>query len=134
LLLIEPDFVLIVVLYWCIYQPRMLGIGFAWLIGLLMDVAHANIFGQYPMAYAAAVFLAIIFQRRILRFTGWQQALHIFILLLCSQLVIIAIRLFSGAAVNWWFLFGSVTGALLWPLISTGLQLWQRRKITQGRL
>lgn len=130
LLLIRPDFVLLCVLYWAIYQPRLMGIGVAWMIGLLMDIAHAGIFGQYPMAYAAAVFLAIILQRRILRFIGWQQAIHIFVLLLSSQLVVIAIQLFSGAYfVGWGYFVGSILGALLWPVICASLQLWQRRRV-----
>mgnify|MGYP003347085278 CR=1 FL=1 len=41
-LYIKPDFVALVVLYWCIQQPRKVGFMSAWLLGILMDVAFDN--------------------------------------------------------------------------------------------
>ena len=47
---LKPDFVALVVLYWCIEQPRRLGFVAAWLLGLFMDVADGTLFGQHALA------------------------------------------------------------------------------------
>src|SRR5262249_2300947 len=48
---IKPDFVALVVLYWCIETPRRIGFLAAWLLGLTMDVADGTLFGQHALAY-----------------------------------------------------------------------------------
>src|SRR5262245_5790058 len=48
----RPDFLALVLLYWCIQEPRYVGVGIAWAVGLLMDVADATVFGQHALAYA----------------------------------------------------------------------------------
>src|SRR5215468_3168534 len=33
-----PDFVALVLVFWCVRQPRLVGLGAGWLLGLLIDV------------------------------------------------------------------------------------------------
>ena len=47
---IRPDFVALVVLYWCIEQPRKIGFLAPWLLGLFMDIADGSLFGQHALA------------------------------------------------------------------------------------
>ena len=42
-LLLRPDFLALVILYWCIQEPRLIGVGIAWCVGLVMDVADATL-------------------------------------------------------------------------------------------
>ena len=49
---LRPDFLMLVILYWCIQEPRYMGVGVAWMLGLVMDVADATVFGQHALAYA----------------------------------------------------------------------------------
>ncbi|HET7032017.1 MAG TPA: rod shape-determining protein MreD, partial [Casimicrobiaceae bacterium] len=35
-LVLKPDFVALLLLYWCIQEPRYVGVGIAWWTGLLM--------------------------------------------------------------------------------------------------
>ena len=126
-LMLRPDFLALVLLYWCIQAPRYVGVGIAWFMGLLMDVGDATIFGQHALAYAFLAYAAEYFRRRVLRFPLWQQALQVaFLLLLCAALVLL-VRVVGGAPLPPWTYFGaSLTGALLWPLASVLLQLPQR--------
>ena len=41
-LALQPDFLALVILYWCIQEPRYVGVGVAWMLGLVMDVADAD--------------------------------------------------------------------------------------------
>jgi len=45
-LAVRPDFLALVLLYWCIREPRLISVGIAWCLGLLMDVADATVLGQ----------------------------------------------------------------------------------------
>jgi len=53
-LTLRPDFVAVVMLYWCTHKPQRLGIGLAWAIGILSDVNDASLFGQHALSYTVA--------------------------------------------------------------------------------
>lgn len=126
-LAIRPDFFALVLLYWAIHQPRWIGIGVAWACGLLTDVVEANLFGQHALAYAILGFAASYFHRRVLRFPLWQQALHVLGLLIVAQMVVLVLRLMSGATVpTAAMVLSSVSSALIWPIVSALLQ-WPQR-------
>jgi rod shape-determining protein MreD len=126
-LAIRPDFFALVLLYWAIHQPRWIGVGAAWACGLLTDVVEANLFGQHALAYAILGFAAEYFHRRVLRFPLWQQSLHVLGLLLIVQLVVLVLRLMSGASPpSLTLLLTSLSSVLLWPLLSAFLQ-WPQR-------
>jgi rod shape-determining protein MreD len=126
-LALRPDFFALVLLYWAIHQPRWIGIGVAWACGLLTDVVEANLFGQHALAFAILGFAASYFHRRVLRFPLWQQALHVLGLLLVAQLVVLVLRLMSGATVpTAAVMLSCVSSALIWPVVSALLQ-WPQR-------
>ena len=123
----RPDFLAIVLLYWCIQEPRFVGVGTAWMVGLVMDVGDATIFGQHALAYAMLAYSAEFFRRRVLRFPLWQQAVQVAVLLVFCALLVLLVRFVGGAALpKWSYLLSPLVGALLWPLASVLLQTPQR--------
>jgi len=125
--MLKPDFLALVILYWCIQEPRMMGVGFAWFAGLFMDVADATLFGQHALAYAVLAYAAEYFRRRVLRFTLWQQAAQVGVLLLFCAALMLLVRVVGGAPLPRWTYFVSpLVGALVWPLLSVLLQRPQR--------
>jgi rod shape-determining protein MreD len=126
-LLLRPDFVALTLIFWSIREPHRMGIGVAWLAGLMMDVADGVLFGQNALAYSLAVFIAIVLHRRILMFTPWQQTFYALLLLFLLQTMTLLIRLSTGAQfIGMGYFAASVTGALLWPLLTLVLQLPQK--------
>lgn len=127
--LLWPDLVAMVLLYWIIHYPRRVGLGTAWFLGLLMDIADGVLFGQHALAYVVAGYGAWLLHRRLQAFNLWQQALYVFGLLLMLQLTMLVVRLAFGAAFPGLLYFvGSLVGAVLWPLLPLLLQLPQRRQ------
>lgn len=126
-LMLRPDFLAVVLLYWCIQAPRFVSVGIAWFMGLLMDVGDATILGQHALAYAFLAYAAEYLRRRVLRFPLWQQALQVAVLLgFCAALVLL-VRVVGGAPLPSWTHFaGALTGAALWPITSLLLQMPQR--------
>ncbi len=125
---LKPDFLALVLLYWCIQEPRYVGVGTAWFLGLLMDVGDATLFGQHALAYAVLAYGAEYFRRRVLRFTSlWQQAAQVAVLLLLCAGLVLLIRYVGGAALpRWTYVAPPLVGALLWPAVSIVLQ-WPQR-------
>jgi rod shape-determining protein MreD len=125
--MLKPDFLALVILYWSIQEPRLMGVAIAWFAGLFMDVADATLFGQHALAYAFLAYAAEYFRRRVLRFTLWHQAAQVAALLvLCAGLVLL-VRVVGGAPLpRWTYFVPSLVGALVWPILSVVLQRPQR--------
>jgi len=123
-----PDLVAVVLLFWSIHQPRKMGIGIAWAVGLVMDAANSVLFGQHALAYAALAYAGQVLHRRIQRFGLLQQAVQVFVLLIGSQLLMLVTRMIAGGTYPGFSYFaGSLVGAALWPLASYVLLAPQRR-------
>jgi rod shape-determining protein MreD len=125
---LTPDFVALVLVFWCVRQPRLVGLGIGWTIGLIIDAGNGVLLGQHALAYSLLAFLAISLSRRILWFGLVQQALHVAPLLAFAEAVTALVRLAAGAEFPGWTIFvGPLIGALLWPLASVILLAPQRR-------
>ena len=127
---LAPDFVALTLAFWCVRQPRLVGLGVGWLLGLLTDVGNAVLLGQHALSYSVLAFCAITLSRRILWFGLWAQALHVAALLALAQAVATLVRLAAGAEFPGWSLaIGPLGGALLWPVVSLLLLAPQRRAL-----
>ncbi len=126
---IKPDFVALVLLYWCIEQPRRVGFVAAWLFGLFMDVADGTLFGQHALSYSILAYAGIVLHRRVLGFSGTPQVLHVVILLLMNDLFVLAIRMLAGADFpGFQYFVGSFVAGALWLPLGALLKLPQRTK------
>ena len=127
-----PDFVALVLVFWCVRQPRLIGLGVAWTLGLVTDAGNGVLLGQHALAYSLLAFLGIWLSRRILWFGAGLQALHIGALLIVAQAVGLLVRLVAGNEFpGWAILVGPLAGAMLWPLVTWLLLLPQRRPMRE---
>lgn len=125
---IVPDFVALVLAFWCIRQPRLVGLGIGWALGLLTDAGNGVLLGQHALSYSLLAFLSIWLSRRILWFGAALQALHVAVILLVAQLASVLVRLAAGDAFPGWpVVIGPLVGAALWPAVTWALLLPQRR-------
>jgi rod shape-determining protein MreD len=123
-----PDFVALVLVFWCVRQPRLVGLGVAWALGLITDAGNGVLLGQHALAYSIVAFLGIWLSRRILFFGTGLQALHVGAILLVGQAVALLVRVVAGDSFPGWpLLVGPIAGAILWPLVSWLLLIPQRR-------
>jgi rod shape-determining protein MreD len=127
---LAPQLAAIVLVFWCVRQPRMVGLGIGWTLGLIADAGNGVLLGQHALAYSLLAFLAVTLARRILWFGPWGQALHVGVLLLVAQGVSLLVRIIAGAEFPGWpILVGPLIGAALWPALSWLLLLPQRRSL-----
>jgi rod shape-determining protein MreD len=122
-----PDWVAIAIVFWGVHEPRRMGIGLAWALGIVMDAANGALLGQHALAYSVLAFASIALSRRMLWFPVWPQAAHVLPLLLGCQLLMLGVRLAAGGAFPGILYFaGSFIGAALWPVVTMLLLVPQR--------
>ena len=110
------------------HQPRRVGVGLAFLFGLLMDVHQGALLGQHALAYTLLSFAAITIHRRLLWFGLGEQALQVLPVFFAAHLVSLAVRLLAGGMFPGWSVFAAALfEAALWPLASLLLLAPQRR-------
>jgi rod shape-determining protein MreD len=123
-----PDWLALALLFWNVHQPRRVGIGAAFVFGLLMDVHDAALFGEHALGYTLISYGAITLHRRVTWFPVGAQALYVLPLLLVAQLASLAVRVWVGGDWPGWFYFAeSAVGAALWPVVAWLLLAPQRR-------
>jgi len=123
-----PDLLALTLAFWAVHQPRRVGVGLAFLFGLLMDVHQGALLGQHALAYTLLVFFALALSRRLTWFTLTQQALQVLPLFVAMHVVSLLVRLASGALFPGWSLFiAPLVETALWPLASLVLLAPQMR-------
>lgn len=123
-----PDLVALVLVFWNIHQPRKVGIGVAFLVGLLVDVHASSLLGERALTYSLLSFGAISLHRRVLWFTAPGQMLHVGLLMMAAVTLSWLVRMALGAGDATWTIWVSpLTTTLLWPLADRIL-LWPQRR------
>lgn len=123
-----PDWLAIVLVFWNVHQPRKVGLGVAFVFGLLMDVHEGARLGQHALAYTLLSYGAITVHRRLLWFGPLAQAVQILPLFLVAKLVSVLARLSVGGMFpGWTVMLSPLFEALMWPLATLLLLAPQRR-------
>lgn len=125
-LILKPDFVALVLLYWCTHKPNRVGIGVAWMVGILADVADGTFFGEHALAYTVLAFGGAVLHRRIQMFDLHQQTIQVFPLLLSSYATFAIIHWQLRGDMAWEYFLGSVVSASLWIPMTVLLQTLRR--------
>ena len=55
----RPEWVTLVVIYWCLALPSRVNIGIAWIMGLIVDVLTGTLLGQHALAMAIVAFFTV---------------------------------------------------------------------------
>ena len=123
-----PDLVALTLVFWSVHQPHRIGVGVAFILGLLIDVHQSAMLGQHALAYTILSFLALTIHRRLVWFTLPSQALQILPLFIAAHAIELVVRLLAGATFPGYTLaLAPLIEAALWPLISIVLLAPQRR-------
>lgn len=125
-----PDWLALVIVFWSVREPRLVGMGVAFLLGLAMDVADASLLGQHALGYVLAAYGGGALSRRILWFPLGQQALQVFPLLLVVPLVQYGVWTLVGAqAPGMAYFLAPFLATFLWPLLTLVLLLPQHQPV-----
>lgn len=114
----RPEWVTLVLVYWCLALPSRVNVGIGWIIGLFTDVITGNLLGQHALSLAVVAFVTVKVHKQVRVYPLWQQALSVFVLVALSQLLVVWVKGIIGQAPDDWVYWApSVTSALLWPWV-----------------
>lgn len=112
----RPDWVLVVVLYWCLALPNRVNVITAWLFGLLLDILLGSILGIHAAAMALSVYIIAGNFQKIRNFSVWQQALIVGVLSALYHLLVFWFQRFLTDVVFLpHYLYPVITTVILWP-------------------
>jgi rod shape-determining protein MreD len=122
-LLLRPDFMALLLVYWTVREPMLIGGWIAFTLGIFADVADSSTLGIHALGYSIVYFLAIHYRTRILSFYAANQALHILPILFVSQLVTaLAALVLKFPLPGWLWWFQTPLTALLWVALPALLE------------
>jgi rod shape-determining protein MreD len=127
-LILRPDFVAVVLLYWCMHKPARVGIGLSWAVGIIADVSDASLFGQHALAYAILAFGGVVLHHRLQMFDLRQQTTQVFGILALTYATYALVHWQVNGYVVWPFFLGCLTSTLLWAPLSLALQAVRQRR------
>jgi len=123
-----PDFVAAVLVFWAVHQPMRVGIGTAFVLGLLLDVHQSSLLGQHALSFTAQGFLATMIHRRLLWFSVSSQAMQVLPVFAICHLLELIVRLSAGGFFpGWALIFAPIIQAIFWPMVTALLLAPQRR-------
>jgi rod shape-determining protein MreD len=132
LAVINPDWILLVLIYWTLRLPYQTGVFTAWLVGLLTDVLMGRALGEYALIYAVLSYFTITGHKRLRQYPLIQQSGYVFGCLLFAQVLVFLLEsVQSPTRFSVWHWLPVLTGTLLWPAVYKGLRLLSPIESTQ---
>ena len=120
---LNPDWVLLALIYWTLAIPEKLGVFNAWVIGILVDVLTGRLLGQHALAYALVSYACLKLHKRLRQYPVPQQSLFIFCGLLFSQVLIFWVESIKGSTeFTMAFWLPVFVGTLFWPIVYSALR------------
>jgi rod shape-determining protein MreD len=115
LLPFRPYWLALVVAYWVIEDPERTGLGFAFAMGVLADLAFGGLLGEQALRLVVMAFILQRFRAQLRFFPLSQQALAIGGLLVNDRVVSAAVHFAVGEPqLPWTFWWAPLLGMLLW--------------------
>lgn len=114
----RPDWVLLVLGYWCMALPYRVSIGYAWITGLTLDLLLGAPLGIHSLALSIVIYIIVMNHRLIRNISLWQQALIVGFLVMLNKLIIFwAEKLLFDISITPMYLWSILTTMLIWPWI-----------------
>lgn len=77
----RPDFIVLTLFFWLVSVPNWIGVGVAFVCGLLLDTLQGSLLGQHALALVVFAYITLKFHLRIRVFTIWQELIALLLLL-----------------------------------------------------
>ncbi len=114
----RPEWVALVLIYWCIALPHRVGIATGLVLGVGLDVLEGAVLGQNAFALVVVALLSLVLYQRLRVYSLWQQSAVVFILVGINQLICQWVQNLEGlGARTVLFLLPAFSSALLWPVV-----------------
>ncbi len=112
----RPEWVALILIYWCMALPQRVGIISGFVLGLLLDTLQGAVLGQHALALVVIAYLTNRVHQQVRVYPMWQQALSVMGLLLLYQLLLLWVNGITGIKSQvWLYWLPTLSSTLLWP-------------------
>lgn len=124
-LALRPDFLLVLVLYGSLYRPARVGMGWAFVLGVLSDFQDGVVFGQHAIAYVVGVYAVQLLRLRLLMFDPLRQAVQLLPVFLLVQVAVLLVGWLAVAPPSsWTIVLPAFSSAFVWYGLALLMHLW----------
>jgi rod shape-determining protein MreD len=113
----RPEWVPMVLIYWVMALPYRVGIGSAWVVGLLLDILEGSVLGLNAAALVIVAYVTLSLHLRMRMFSALQQAGLVLALIGLNLMLTHWLQIVTGQSVtsNLMFLMAALSSAIIWP-------------------
>lgn len=128
--MLRPAWVSLAVFYWVLALPERFNVGWAWLVGLLVDALTGSLLGAHAMTLAIIALIANRWHLKLRMHPQWQQSFTLAFALLLNAVLLFWIGGIAGHLTRPFDRFIPVIiSALIWPWVYALLRRVRQRFI-----
>lgn len=122
--LYRPDWVLVVLSYWCMALPHRVNVGIAFVTGIAVDILVGTTLGIHSLSLSICVYILAANYQRLRNYSVWQQAIVIGLLSSLYHLLTFWVQhLLTDIYFQVDYLWPVLTSMMIWPWV-----FWLLRK------
>ena len=124
----KPHLLMLIMAYWLIALPHRIGIGMAFILGIVLDLFSGSILGIHAFIFSCMAYLLLFKFQLIRNLALWQQAIVIFVVSLCYNFLIFLfqVTIYHTITISPLILVSSCVDGLLWIVIYLFLRIIRR--------
>ncbi len=122
-----PNWPLLVLIYWIIFAPELIGLIFTFILGMVIDLLLGNLLGLTSLCLIPIAFFADRMCHRFRSFSVSQQFLVIIVLVSMNHLIRLWLQLYINCTtnnINYWLTIPA--SIIAWPLVCGLLHLFRK--------
>ena len=122
-----PNWLVLVLIYWIIFVPELIGVMFTFVLGMVVDLLVGNLLGLTSLCLVPVAFFADRLGRRFRTFNMWQQFLVVIVLVSINHLIRLWFQLYINyptSNINYWLTIP--ISIIAWPLVCGCLHLFRK--------
>jgi rod shape-determining protein MreD len=126
---IRPKWTLLVLIYWVMVCPNIVGVGWAFCVGVVTDFLQGSFLGEHALAAVLVAYLMLKLHQLIRVYPFLQQMLVVFLVVLLYQMIIfilqgITVGYFPHKILYW---VSAGTSMLIWPWLYWLMYDWSKK-------
>lgn len=122
-----PNWIVLVLIYWIIFTPEAIDLGFTFILGIFIDLLLGNFIGITSLSLMPVKFVADRMCSRFINLTLLQQFVLVLVLISLNHLIRLWLQLYIKHPTNnltyWLTIPSSIIG---WPIVCGCLNLFRK--------
>ena len=124
----RPEFVTMVLVFWILNAPNLVGVWTGFFVGILLDVLFQTPFGVHALVLAVVAWLTRLSWRRVPVFSVWQTSGLVFVLVLAGLIIKrILLGIVTQGPDSLMYFLPALSSALVWPTVMVSLRRFTQR-------